>query len=139
MYKEEIFTKTIDDCLLRGIFIIGRYYEFLGWSNSQMRDHCVWMYAKDRDGVTAEHIRQSAGDFSRIKSVSKYCARFGQCFTQTEESVQITTGDRVRFEDDIKHNGYCFSDGIGLISFFPETRGTNKQLPWYPGPTAFYP
>ncbi|XP_023212998.1 probable RNA-dependent RNA polymerase 1 [Centruroides sculpturatus] len=110
--------------MIEGIKICARHYKFLAWSNSQIRDHSVWMYAEDNKGNNADTIRAWMGDFSITKSVSKYMARLGQCFSQTEDTVKIPLEHRyVITEDDIEGGvnpvtgkPYCFSDGIGKMS-----------------------
>ncbi|GFS81565.1 RNA-dependent RNA polymerase 1 [Nephila pilipes] len=121
---ENVFDYSIRNPMLKGIQIGDRCYEFLAWSNSQIRDHGIWMYAKDQKGNTVLDIRKWMGDFSHIHSVPKYMARMGQCFSQTEDAVSVPLDSNyVRTEDDIKGgidwtNGksYCFSDGVGKIS-----------------------
>lgn len=107
-----------------GLRIGSRTYEFLAWSNSQIRDHGVWMYAKDTKGNTASSIRGWMGDFTHIRNVPKYMSRMGQCFSQTEDALSVPLNPKlVRVENDIEGgydivNGksYCFSDGVGKIS-----------------------
>ena len=114
----------IEQPMSNGICIGSRNYEFLGWSNSQIRDHGVWMYAKDKNDETAADIRKWMGNFSHIHDVPKYMARMGQCFSQTEDALELPSDPNiVREEDDIEggwdpvnHKSYCFSDGIGKIS-----------------------
>ncbi|XP_035220933.1 RNA-dependent RNA polymerase 1-like, partial [Stegodyphus dumicola] len=120
---ESIFQDSVTKPMLKGIRIGSRLYKFLAWSNSQIHDHGVWMYAKDKKGTTVYEIRAWMGDFSHIHSVSKYMARMGQCFSQTEDTIAVPLDPRhVRTENDIEGgctvNGkpYCFSDGIGKIS-----------------------
>ncbi|CAL1273134.1 unnamed protein product [Larinioides sclopetarius] len=122
--NEDVFDLSIRLPMLNGICIGGRHYEFLAWSNSQIRDHGIWMYARDSNGKTVRDIRAWMGDFSHIHSVPKYMARMGQCFSQTEDAVSVPLDPRyVRTEKDIEGgfditNGkpYCFSDGVGRIS-----------------------
>ncbi|KAF8782261.1 putative RNA-dependent RNA polymerase 1 like protein [Argiope bruennichi] len=121
---ENVFDFSIRHPMLQGIRIGDRHYEFLAWSNSQIRDHGIWMYAKDSNGNTVRDIRAWMGDFSHIHSVPKYMARMGQCFSQTEDAVSVPLDPRyVKTEKDIEGgyditNGkpYCFSDGVGKIS-----------------------
>lgn len=56
------------------------------------------------------------GDFSEINIVAKYAARLGQCFSTTRaiNSTNVVLGEI----EDIKHDNYNFSDGIGKISNF---------------------
>ncbi|XP_023223830.1 probable RNA-dependent RNA polymerase 1 isoform X2 [Centruroides sculpturatus] len=110
--------------VIEGIRIGTRHYKFLAWSNSQIRDHGIWMYAEDDKGNNTDTIRTWMGDFSITNSVSKYMARLGQCFSHTEDTVEIPLEDRyVITEDDIEGGNnpitekpYCFSDGVGKMS-----------------------
>jgi RNA-dependent RNA polymerase len=98
--------------LLNRLYVVGRYYEFLGFSNSQMKNHSCWMVARDL-GKTADEIRSVLGDFSRCKNNSKYASRLGLCFSGTYKTLEMK---RVTIPD-IERDGYCFTDGIGRISF----------------------
>ncbi|XP_035217229.1 uncharacterized protein LOC118190585, partial [Stegodyphus dumicola] len=119
-----ILQSAVKEPMLGGIRIGKRLYEFLAWSNSQIRDHGVWMYARDRNGNTVSDIREWMGDFSHIRSVSKYMVRMGQCFSQTEDAISVPLDpSHIRTEDDIEDGidlanfkPYCFSEGIGKIS-----------------------
>ncbi|XP_042904893.1 uncharacterized protein [Parasteatoda tepidariorum] len=121
---ESVFDHAVRYPMTTGIDIGSRHFEFLAWSNSQIRDHGVWMYAEDSDGNTANTIRDWMGNFSHIRTVSKYMARIGQCFSQTEDAVSVPFDSLfVRTEPDIEggfdpenRKAYCFSDGIGKIS-----------------------
>ncbi|XP_070557919.1 uncharacterized protein [Ptychodera flava] len=115
--------QRIVSTLLSGVRVGGRNYEFLACSNSQLRDHGCWLYAKDDEGRKAADIRIWMGDFSKIRCVATYIARMGQCFSTSEESVAVTVaeGKAVHIDDvtgslDETGKPYCFSDGIGKIS-----------------------
>lgn len=117
-------TERIRITLKKGIKIAGRYYEFLAFSSSQLREHSCWFFAPTRqndddddaleENISADSIRKWMGDFSDIKVVAKYAARLGQCFSSTmpvempENSYKIIP--------DIERNGFVFSDGVGKIS-----------------------
>ena len=96
---------------LKHLEIAGRHYEFLGFSNSQMKNHSLWMVARE-SGYTADDIRSYLGDFSRCKNNSKYASRLGLCFSGTYFTIEM---NRKKIPD-IERNGYCFTDGIGRIS-----------------------
>ncbi|CAL1273549.1 unnamed protein product, partial [Larinioides sclopetarius] len=123
---EDVFDLCVRKPMLLGILIGNRHYEFLAWSNSQIREHGIWMYARDSNGNTVRDIRAWMGDFSHIHSIPKYMARMGQCFSKTEDAVSVPLDPKyVRTERDIEGgyditNGkpYCFSDGVGRISSF---------------------
>ncbi|KAF8787350.1 uncharacterized protein LOC129972502 [Argiope bruennichi] len=117
--KESIMKEVVSKILNSGIAIGSRNYEVLACSSSQLREHGLWMYAKDKHGNTASTIRKWMGDFSAIKNVPKYMARMGQCLSTTEEGVQVSLdADSEVHLDEIKSRNkrYTFSDGIGMIS-----------------------
>lgn len=125
MYADDgVLDSAITRPMTRSIHIGSRQYDFLAWSNSQIRDHGVWMYARDSKGKTAVDIRKWMGDFSHIRNVPKYMARMGQCFSQTEDALSVPLDlQHVRTVDDIEggydpvnHKPYCFTDGVGKIS-----------------------
>ena len=104
--------------LRNGIVISGKKFEFLAFSNSQLRDNSVWMFAS-RTGLTAEDIREWMGDFREIRNVEKYAARLGQPFSSSRETLSVGRNEIEIIPDvEVKRNGipYCFSDGIGKIS-----------------------
>ncbi|XP_023229609.1 probable RNA-dependent RNA polymerase 1 [Centruroides sculpturatus] len=123
-YSDDILEFSVTMPMTLGINIGARHYKFLAWSNSQIRDHGVWMYAEDDNGHNTDTIRTWMGDFSITKSISKYMARLGQCFSHTEDTIKIPLDDRYIITDDDIEGGlnpvtgkpYCFSDGIGKIS-----------------------
>ena len=96
---------------LQCLEVAGRTYEFLGFSNSQMKNHSCWMVARE-SGFTADYIRSVLGDFSRCKNNSKYASRLGLCFSGTYLTLDMS---RSKIPD-IERNGYCFTDGVGRIS-----------------------
>lgn len=122
----EIMESCVTKNMKNGLRIGSRKYDFLAWSSSQLREHGVWMYAENENekGETATHIRDSMGDFSHIHCIPKYMARMGQCFSSTEDAIDIPQNSQfVKTEDDIEveydkvnQKRYCFSDGVGKIS-----------------------
>eukprot|EP01084_Bolivina_argentea_P046259 85192_1 len=125
--------------LSNGIYICKRKYEFLAFGSSQLNEQSCWMYCNTQN-ITANDIRNRMGNFSNIKSVAKYAARMGQCFSTTLDSIKtnhvIQINDIIReFPEeqyipelftkiDIPNDliaskiqtEICFSDGIGRIS-----------------------
>lgn len=102
--------------MLDGLTIGRRKYFFLAASASQMKSHNAWfMTPYERDGVLVgtDYIKNWLGDFSTIKNIGKYLVRLGQAFSSTTESVEPENPVTV---DDLERNGYCFTDGVGLIS-----------------------
>lgn len=124
IFEVGIFQKWLED-LMRNDYAIGpRHYRFLGWSNSQLRDHAFYMYAKTAKGEDIPAIRKWMGSFKDIKNVPKMMSRMGQCFTQAQTSIPLKGGE-IALEDDVcggdinplTNERYVFSDGIGRISY----------------------
>ena len=65
-----------------------KQYEFLLFSNSQLRDRSFWFYAPYL-GCRAENIRHWMGDFSRENCIGKRVARMGQSFTGTTPTIKV--------------------------------------------------
>jgi hypothetical protein len=89
--RSNIVDEMVRRGLQTGVDVAGRHYEFLAWSNSQLRDHGCFMYttASYTDLKTGEvheaniaDIRRWMGDFTASKNVPKLMSRMGQCFTQ---------------------------------------------------------
>ncbi|KAG0282132.1 hypothetical protein BGZ96_000803 [Linnemannia gamsii] len=105
-----VFTTLTD-----GIMIGDRVYDFLAFSASQLRDNAAWFFCSKGGKETPDTIRNWMGDFSHIKSIAKYGARMGQCFSSTRDITRLRSTD-VEMIDDIEHNDHNFSDGCGRIS-----------------------
>ncbi|XP_069103174.1 uncharacterized protein [Argopecten irradians] len=125
VFRDEDFTKLsgdgltilsdrIRDFMDKGFTIGNRHYEFLACSNSQLRDHGVWFFSP-YEGWTSEKIRNSIGDFKEERCVATYVSRMGLCFSATKDTFEVDDKN-VAFIEDIKHESYCFTDGIGKIS-----------------------
>ena len=106
--------ERIRRAMLQGIVVAGRYYRFLAFGNSQFREHGAYFVAPSAD-MDPDRMRRAMGSFEGIKSVSKFNARHGQCFSTTRK---VYTGVRIVEIDDVERNGYCFTDGVGKISIF---------------------
>jgi RNA-dependent RNA polymerase len=99
---------------LKGQSILGRFYEFLGFSNSQMRNHSCWL-VHSTNKINATSLRSTLGSFENCKSVCKYASRLGLCFSGTYKTVKISS-DQIYKMEDVRNENYIFSDGVGLIS-----------------------
>ena len=97
-----------------GFNIHDRHYEFLGCSNSQLREHSFWFF-HPHDDINAEGIRKSSGDLSSEMCIASYISRFGLCFSSTQKTVDVDK-DCVENIKDVTNDKYCFTDGIGCIS-----------------------
>ena len=111
---DEVFTR-IKRAMTNGITLGDRKYEFLAFGNSQFREHGAYFFAPT-NYLSTDDIRQWMGDFSSIKTVAKWAARLGQCFSTTRaiNGTRVT----VRPIEDIKRGKYNFTDGVGKISHF---------------------
>ncbi|KAG7092804.1 hypothetical protein E1B28_009121 [Marasmius oreades] len=127
--------------LKNGFELGGRYFQFLAYSNSALREHAVWFMSSfehpDDGWVTPDKIRDSIGDFKNLKEEdyseedirfgflekdkkllkqpSKYAARIAQAFTATDPSVKIQR-DEWEIVDDLGDEPYLFTDGVGTIA-----------------------
>lgn len=93
-------------------------FQFLGYSNSQLKNHSCWFLCKDNPSlpITEEQIVNYMGNFDKETNILKKFARKGQCFS-TSRFVCALEPEQVTFGvEDIKRNGYCFTDGVGYIS-----------------------
>ncbi|CAN9278218.1 unnamed protein product [Alternaria alternata] len=117
-----------------GIVVAGRYYEFLAFGNSQFREHGAYFYAPT-SSKSADDIRVALGDFSHIKTVAKFGARLGQCFSTTRA---MPDNVKVIAIPDITRNGYTFTDGVGKISLFLAKMAAQELgLPFDAPPSLF--
>ncbi|KAF2674406.1 RdRP-domain-containing protein [Microthyrium microscopicum] len=114
--NENVFDR-VRRAMTNGLFIGGRRYEFLGFGNSQFREHSAYFFAPQTlSNTTADLIRREFGDMASIRIVSKYCARHGQNFSTTRA---ISTGVTIKTSlADVNRNDRCFTDGVGKISLF---------------------
>ncbi|XP_044472969.1 probable RNA-dependent RNA polymerase 1 [Mangifera indica] len=104
--------------LRNGIVIGDKKFETLAFSNSQLRENTLWMFAS-RPGLTAADVRKSLGDFRELKNVARYAARLGQSLSASRVAVHVGRKDMEIIPDvEVERKGtkYVFSDGIGKIS-----------------------
>jgi RNA-dependent RNA polymerase len=112
--------QRIANLLKFGVNVGGRKFYFLSYSSSQLKRHSCWLYSPTHDGdrapPTADDVRKWMGNFSGIKTVSKYGARLGQCFSDTKETLVLSSSEISRLSDVESATGKFFSDGVGRIS-----------------------
>ncbi|XP_076929017.1 RNA-dependent RNA polymerase 6-like [Bidens hawaiensis] len=106
--------RRIKDILTNGFHLSGRRYCFLAFSANQLRDRSAWFFAEN-EKISCGSIRTWMGRFNN-KNVAKCAARMGQCFSSTYATVEVPRHEVDMKLDDVKRNGYTFSDGIGKIS-----------------------
>lgn len=112
--RADALFNRVSRAMSNGIVVAGRYYEFLAFGNSQFREHGAYFYAPTST-KSAHDIRVTLGQFDHIRTVAKYGARLGQCFSTTRAMQTTVT---VRKIPDIEHNSYTFTDGVGKLSLF---------------------
>jgi RNA-dependent RNA polymerase len=112
--SEPVFAR-IRRAMDEGIIVAGRFYEFLAFGNSQFRENGAFFYAPT-SSVKADDIRLAMGNFDNIKTIAKFGARLGQCFSTTRSIHNVTV--MVKKIPDIERNGFMFTDGVGKISRF---------------------
>lgn len=108
---------NIKKVMKNGILIGERKFFFLAMSSSQLKLHSAWFvtpYILNDTLIGADYIRSWLGDFKPIHNIGKYAIRLGQGLSSTINTVDI---DNINEISDIERNGYCFSDGIGQISY----------------------
>lgn len=107
--------------LHNGFTIAGRCFEFLGYSTSALREHAMWFLSPfvttKGESVTADLIRDSLGDFSRVNRYpARYASRIAMAFSATEPSVVMELNELDLIEDKISWDGSLFTDGVGTAS-----------------------
>ncbi|KAK9070723.1 hypothetical protein SSX86_011125 [Deinandra increscens subsp. villosa] len=106
--------RRVKDILSNGFHLSGRQYCFLAFSANQLRDRSAWFFAENGK-ISCKSIVAWMGKFDN-KNVAKCAARMGQCFSSTYATVDVPRHEVDMKLEDVKRNGYTFSDGIGKIS-----------------------
>ncbi|MBE3041115.1 RNA dependent RNA polymerase, partial [Candidatus Bathyarchaeota archaeon] len=133
---DEVY-KRVYRGLDQGIVIGDRHFEFLAFGNSQMRENGAYFFAPT-DHISCDDIRKNMGSLGHIRSIAKFAARMGQCFSTTRE-VRTVNVPVVRPIPDIENRqGDCFTDGVGKISTFLADMAANEMgLGFEMRPSAF--
>ena len=93
-------------------------FEFLGYSNSQLKNHSFWFMCNNNPDspISEAQIVNFMGSFDHETNLLKRFARKGQCFS-TSKFVADLNPEGVEMNcPDIKRNGFNFTDGFGYIS-----------------------
>ncbi|GAA5981898.1 hypothetical protein JCM11641_001935 [Rhodosporidiobolus odoratus] len=117
---EQFLKSRFRPFFVQGLSIAGRTFEFLGFSQSALKEHSTWFVAPFVEGgrtVSAGSIRKSLGDFSKVIYIpARYMARLAQNFTATQPAL-VLIRDQIRQIPDIESDSEsCFTDGVGTIS-----------------------
>ncbi|KAL7139043.1 hypothetical protein ABFS83_09G024200 [Erythranthe nasuta] len=136
-YRTDIYRRILS-ILRDGIVIGDKKFEFLAFSASQLRSNSVWMFASN-ETLKADNIREWMGSFTKIRSIAKCAARMGQLFSSSVQTLTVQPRD-VALIPDIEvttdYVKYCFSDGIGKMSY-AFAREVVKKLGLSYMPSAF--
>lgn len=57
-----------------GVTLLGRQFDFLAYSSSQLKEQSVWMVCTQRSGSTPDSMRKWMGDFMQTIHVPAKCA-----------------------------------------------------------------
>ncbi|CAF0846345.1 unnamed protein product [Adineta steineri] len=112
LFNQKLDNQFLEKILLDGIWINNQQYNFIGYSNSQLRGRSCYLYADSNDEI--EKIIRDNGDFDKIKNISKRAARIGLLFSSCTPTIHIQS-DHVIQIDDVERNNYTFTDGCGII------------------------
>ncbi|KAJ3302182.1 Protein rrf1, partial [Blyttiomyces sp. JEL0837] len=107
---------SLDPCkeriksFLNGFNLCGRNFEFLSYSQSQLRSNGC--YFIDSEQHSAATIMSTIGVFSGITNPAKLGSRMALALSST---VAVGTIPKVTIIDDVWRNGFLFSDGVGRM------------------------
>ena len=87
--------------LLMDGFTIGinRVYKYLHHSQSQLKEKQFWFYHhfSECENLSFDDAYLWMGNFESERVVAKHTARIAQCFTSTDETIQVYWGGKVFF------------------------------------------
>ena len=130
----------------------GVKYDFLGCSNSQIKEHGCYMYKQSvtvrQNGQTstrtASDIRKGVGDLEMIRCVPKYMARFGLALSSLQSKPKHVKRSWVQTIPDVEKGRdssgkpYVFTDGVGRISQEAMAYFAVSKYKFVPGPVQPY-
>ncbi|KAJ7226071.1 RdRP-domain-containing protein [Mycena pura] len=127
----ELLEKRYKKCLLSGVRVAGRSYEFPGYSMSGLKEYSfifVTPFIFDGLLLNAESIRDRLGDFSKILyQPALLGARWAQAFTTSDPSVTLDVDQIREIDDRVSATGSVFTDGCSSMSV-SLSRGVWKTL-----------
>ncbi|KAJ6529659.1 RNA dependent RNA polymerase-domain-containing protein [Mycena capillaripes] len=112
--RESALLNRVKRILREGLMIAGRHYVALATGESQMKDGSCWMIFES-DEFTADNVRATMGNFSLERSVAKFSARMGLCFSSSCLVVDLQP-EHIETVPDIRHGKYTYTDGVGNCS-----------------------
>lgn len=108
----------IHSVVSKGFSVGNLRFDFLAYSNSQLKQHSAWFLCKQAFGreLREEEIIGRMGNFDAEQNVLKKQARKGQCFSTSTFVCELQPHQVQMGVEDVKRNGFCFTDGVGFIS-----------------------
>jgi len=116
-WKSQDWKDVVKTFCLNGIDDDGKHFNLLAFSASGIRTAQAYFFQEDKDWTVAS-LRNELGDFSAALAtgVPKYIARLGQTLSKSASTFTVSSDEMLEGYLDIKHDGYNFSDGCGMIS-----------------------
>ncbi|CAF3568479.1 unnamed protein product [Rotaria sp. Silwood1] len=122
--------KRVRNSMQNGIELFKRKFKYMGASTGQMKQMSYWFMDLPPNIKNITEAHQKLGTFDDIKNIATYIARVGQYFsttwpinitlTKVENKNAIRPNGELNYVfeiDDIERNKYCFTDGVGKISW----------------------
>ncbi|KAG7089313.1 hypothetical protein E1B28_011008 [Marasmius oreades] len=123
-------SRRIGPFFKKGLWVAGRRFEFLGYSQSALKEHAVYFMAPFYESghlVTTATVIESLGQFSDLPfdpklmyCPARYAARISQGFTSTDPTlteVDTLITDLPDLESvDAQGKSWCHTDGVGTMS-----------------------
>jgi RNA-dependent RNA polymerase len=105
--EESFFWKNrLNAILSNGVYIDGQRFQFIGHSNSGLKQYSFWFIRNNNDFSS---IWGQMGDFTDIKCIAKCSSRMAQCFSTSSDVGPVEINEI----QDIQRGEYNFTDGIG--------------------------
>ena len=92
LFDQKLDNTFLEKILSNGIYINNHQYNFIGYSNSQLRGRSCYLYAASYEEI--QQMIDDNGDFDKIKNISKRAATI---HIEAKQVIEI---------DDIERNGH---------------------------------
>ncbi|CAI2166403.1 14626_t:CDS:2 [Funneliformis geosporum] len=115
-FEGQSSSKYIIRILTEGIVINNKKYNYLGQSNSLLKDRkCILMEADERE---IKRFLDKFGDWTKFNNTAKLAKRIGLLFSTGEKVLDLPfdINDNNVLIDDVTKDDFCFTDGCGLVS-----------------------
>ncbi|CAG8517646.1 760_t:CDS:2 [Funneliformis mosseae] len=115
-FEGQSSSKYIIRILTEGIVINNKKYNYLGQSNSLIKDRkCVLLEADERE---IKRFLDKFGDWTKFNNTAKLAKRIGLLFSTGNKVIDLPfdINDNNVLLDDVMKDDHCFTDGCGLVS-----------------------